>query len=46
VPHDAFWTKRGYTKRPDIVSEFAWLDVDEAYETPKRMVFWVKELSR
>jgi GNAT superfamily N-acetyltransferase len=46
VPHDAFWTKRGYTKRPDIVSEFAWLDVDETYETSKRMVFWIKELSR
>ena len=46
VPHDAFWTKRGYTKRPDIVSEFAWLDVDEACETTKRMLFWVKELTR
>jgi hypothetical protein len=46
VPHDAFWTKRGYTKRPDIVSEFSWLDIDEPHETTKRMLFWVKELSR
>jgi GNAT superfamily N-acetyltransferase len=45
VPHDAFWTKRGYTKRPDIVSEFAWLDIDQAHETTKRMLFWVKELA-
>jgi GNAT superfamily N-acetyltransferase len=46
VPHDAFWTKRGYTKRPDIVSEFSWLDIDEPHETTKRMLFWVKELFR
>ena len=45
VPHDAFWTKRGYTKRADIVAEFAWRDLDEAGETPKPMLFWVKELS-
>ena len=44
VPHDAFWTKRGYTKRPDLRVEFAWRDLDEAEESPKPMVFWVKEL--
>lgn len=46
VPHDAFWTKRGYTKRPELRAEFAWRDLDDARETPKPMVFWVKELSR
>lgn len=44
VPHDAFWTKRGYVKRADIVASFAWRDLGEREETHKPMVFWVKEL--
>lgn len=45
VPHDAFWTKRGYVKRPDVVASFAWRDLGDTEETHKPMVFWVKELS-
>lgn len=44
VPHDAFWQKRGYVKRDDIVASFAWRDLGERAETDKPMVFWVKEL--
>lgn len=44
VPHDAFWTKRGYAKRPDIVARFEWRDLGETRETAKPMVFWLKEL--
>lgn len=46
VPHDAFWKKRGYQKREDIVASFAWRDVGEPHETDKPMVFWIKELGR
>jgi GNAT superfamily N-acetyltransferase len=45
VPHDAFWTKRGYQKRPEITAEFAWRDIGERGESEKTMVFWVKELA-
>jgi GNAT superfamily N-acetyltransferase len=45
VPHDAFWRKRGYTPRPDVVATMRWRDLDEPYETPKRMLFWTKELA-
>jgi GNAT superfamily N-acetyltransferase len=45
VPHDAFWRKRGYQKRLDIVTELGWLDVGERKETQKPMTFWLKELS-
>jgi GNAT superfamily N-acetyltransferase len=45
VPHDAFWTRRGYQKRADITARFAWPDVGETAETEKTMVFWLKELS-
>jgi GNAT superfamily N-acetyltransferase len=45
VPHDAFWSKRGYTKRPDVTAEFVWRDLGDSAETAKSMVFWVKELA-
>jgi GNAT superfamily N-acetyltransferase len=44
VPHDVFWSKRGYTKRPDISTTFSWRDLDESAESAKQMLFWVKEL--
>jgi GNAT superfamily N-acetyltransferase len=44
APHDAFWSRRGYTKHPDIVAHFAWRDLGETRETSKPMVFWLKEL--
>jgi GNAT superfamily N-acetyltransferase len=42
--HD-FWRKRGYERRPELVTEFSWPDIGEASETSKPMVFWVKRLS-
>jgi len=45
VPHDAFWMKRGYRRRPDIVTSFAWRDLNQATETHKPMAFWVKSLA-
>lgn len=44
VPHDAFWTRRGYEKRPDLTARFAWPDLGETVNTEKTMVFWLKEL--
>jgi GNAT superfamily N-acetyltransferase len=45
VPLDAFWKKRGYTRRPDIVARFSWRDIGEPRETEKPMVFWLKDLA-
>jgi GNAT superfamily N-acetyltransferase len=44
VPHDAFWTRRGYVRRADLVARFSWRDLGEPNDTPKPMVFWLKEL--
>jgi GNAT superfamily N-acetyltransferase len=44
VPLDAFWTHRGYARRPDLVATFEWKEVGEAEETPKTLTFWVKAL--
>jgi GNAT superfamily N-acetyltransferase len=43
--HDVFWRKRGFQPRPDIVSTLEWQDLDETSESPKPMMFWVKELA-
>jgi GNAT superfamily N-acetyltransferase len=45
VPHDAFWTGRGYVRRPDVTTRFAWPDLGETRDTEKTMVFWLKDLS-
>jgi GNAT superfamily N-acetyltransferase len=44
VPHDAFWTKRGYVQHPEIVASFSWRDLGDENETEKPMVFWIREL--
>lgn len=45
VPLDEFWTKRGYRKRPELRTTFAWQDLDEAKERPKPMVFWTRDMT-
>ncbi len=42
VPLDAFWTKRGYTRRPELMSRFNWQDIDQNAETPHKMIFWTR----
>lgn len=44
VPLDAFWQRRGYQQRPDLQTDFSWQDLDEASESPKPMMFWMKSL--
>lgn len=44
VPHDAFWTRRGFTRHPELVARFSWREVGEAKESEKPLVFWTKPL--
>jgi GNAT superfamily N-acetyltransferase len=44
VPHDAFWTRRGYTRHAELRAQFAWRDLDDAAESRKPMIFWTKQL--
>jgi len=44
VPLDEFWTKRGFVKRPDLVTTFEWKEIDEDRATPKPLTFWIKPL--
>jgi GNAT superfamily N-acetyltransferase len=44
TPLDAFWRKRGYAPRPDLVVSLDWKEVGAPAETPHPLSFWVKEL--
>lgn len=44
TPLDAFWTKRGYQRRPDLVASFSWRDIGDSAQTAKPMVYWMKDL--
>ncbi|CAI8867694.1 GNAT family acetyltransferase [Methylococcus capsulatus] len=44
VPLYAIWSRFGYVKHPELVTTYAWKDVDQAEETEKPMVFWLKPL--
>lgn len=43
-PLDAFWGRRGYVRRPDLVATFSWRDIGETDESEKPMVYWMKTL--
>lgn len=45
VPLDAFWTKRGYVRHPELLARFDWQDIDQNAETPHKMIFWTKTLA-
>lgn len=42
VPHDAFWTKRGYAVVPGLVTELAWKEHGEEGESLKAMQYWLR----
>lgn len=43
-PLNAFWRKRGYEMRPDMISYYSWQDIDQPTETRKPMMFWIRRL--
>jgi GNAT superfamily N-acetyltransferase len=42
LPLDGFWTRRGYTRRPELRASFAWRDIGQPAETQHPMVFWTR----
>jgi GNAT superfamily N-acetyltransferase len=44
VPLDAFWTRRGYAMRADLIGRIAWKQVDSDDDVDNRLVFWTKAL--
>jgi GNAT superfamily N-acetyltransferase len=46
VPLDAFWQRRGYRRRPDLVATFTWRDIGDAEQTDHPMIYWMRDLRR
>jgi GNAT superfamily N-acetyltransferase len=42
--NDAFWRRRGYAPLPGVMAEFAWRDLGDDGETPKKLQFWMRAL--
>lgn len=42
--HDRFWEQRGYTRHPELGATYHWKDIDQAGQTSKRLVFWLKSV--
>jgi GNAT superfamily N-acetyltransferase len=41
-PLDAFWTRQGYRRRPELQAVFPWKELGEEQESPKTLTFWTK----
>lgn len=44
-PLDPFWQKLGFAKHPELYGMIPYQEIGEAEETPKKMVYWIKELN-
>lgn len=44
VPNDAFWTRRGYRRQPELRTSFDWPDIGESQSSAKTMSFWMRTL--
>jgi GNAT superfamily N-acetyltransferase len=46
VPLNQFWNKRGYQHHPELFTTFTWQDLDETSKSPKKLSFWIREISQ
>ncbi len=43
-PLDTFWSRRGYVRRPELLTGYPWPDLGETEDSVKTMEFWTREL--
>ena len=39
-----FWKSRGFVQHPELIGTVSYQEIGEGEETPKNMVFWIKDL--
>lgn len=44
-PLGPFWNSRGFVEHPELVGTVSYQEIGESEETPKEMVFWIKNLN-
>lgn len=40
----SLWKKQGFVEHPELIGWISYQEIGEAEETPKKMVFWIKNL--
>ena len=45
-PLAPFWKSRGYVEHPELIGTISYQEIGETEETPKEMVFWIKEFRK
>lgn len=43
---ERIWKKQGFEKHPELIAYFSWRELGEDKETPKPMMFWLKEIRK
>lgn len=43
-PLAPFWESRGYVEHPELIGAVSYQEIGEGQESPKAMIFWIKEL--
>lgn len=43
-PLAPFWNRMGYREHPELLGTVSYQEIGEAEESPKQMIFWIKEL--
>lgn len=46
IPLNQFWNKRGYQHHSELFTSFTWQDLDETSKSPKKLSFWIREISQ
>lgn len=44
-PLGPFWKSRGFVEHPELTGTVSYQEIGEKEETPKKMIFWIKDLS-
>jgi GNAT superfamily N-acetyltransferase len=44
IPLDSTWQHFGYTKHPELCAQYVWKEIGEDSESPKPLIFWIKNL--
>lgn len=42
--NEAFWSKRGYVRQPDLTMRLAWQEIGDASPSEKPLTFWLRAL--
>ncbi len=45
-PLAPFWKSRGFIEHPELVGTVSYQEIGEKEESPKKMVFWIKDLQK